>query len=226
MPGNALLRRLGLDRTNVIARATQAADSGFWLAVRVAPDVTIDRLRSFLDVWVSSDLAPITDVVLPHGSQPITEFADQGFTWCEEVESLADISDRSLLVPAPAKGAERLCRELHLPVVVLDESVPEGFVDPCFASRAEREKSFVRCAKALFAGVTEGRSDRVVLWTRTDKVIGACRSAAHVADLAERYEFCVPETEERLAERLITEGQTVRVWFALDRSSIERAVGG
>ena len=226
MPGNALLRRLGIDRPSVIERATEAADSGFWLALRVAPEVTSYELRGFLNLWAGADLAPITDVVVPSAFRKFDTSTDEQFTWLTDVHSLADGLGRNPVIPAAAKGAEGMCRQLSEHVVALDEALPEGFTDPCFYSRPERDKSFVRCARALLRAIAEDRVDRVVLWTHTAKVLGACRTAAHGdgADLTGRFELCVSNTEDRLAERLLAEGETVRVWFSVDRIAIDRAV--
>lgn len=226
MPGNALLRRLGIERPSVIERATEAADSGFWLALRVAPDVDYYRLRRFLDRWANADLASITDVVVPCGSVGAQVSADDRFAWFTELQALAHDPGPSPVIPAAAKGAEALCRGVHRSVVALDEMTAEGFTDPCFSSRAEREKSFVRCAKSLLAGAAEQRLDRVVLWTRSQRVLGSCRVAAQSAglSLSGRYEFCVPESERAVGERLLMEGETVRVWFSIDRIAIDRAV--
>ena len=226
MPGNALLRRLGIERPTVVERATEAADSGFWLALRVAPDVTSHRLREFLDHWADADLASITDVVVPVGSAGAEASMDDRFAWFTELQALADDPGPFPVIPAAAKGAEALCRGMHRSVVALDEMTAEGFIDPCFSLRAEREKSFVRCAKALLAGAADQRVDRVVLWTRSQRVLASCRSAARGAgpSLAGRYEFCLPESERAVGERLLIEGETVRVWFPIDRIAIDRAV--
>ena len=226
MPRNALLRRLGIERPTVVERATEAADSGFWLALRVAPDVTSYQLREFLDRWASADLASITDVVVPFGSVGVEASTDDRFAWFTELRSLADDPGPSPVIPAAAKGAEALCRGVHRPVVALDETTAEGFIDPCFSLRAEREKSFVRCAKSLLAGAAEQHIDRVVLWTRSERVVGSCRTAARSAglSLSGRYEFCVPESDRSMGERLLMEGETVRVWVPIDRIAIDRAV--
>lgn len=226
MPGNALLRRLGIDRPSLIEQAMEAADSGFWLALRVAPEVTSYELRGLLDLWTDADLAPITDVVVPVGISKFGESIDAQFTWLSEVDSLSVGRELNPAIPAAAKGAEGLCRELRGQVVALDEAIPPGFADPCFSSRPERDKSFVRCTRALLRGIAEDRLERVVLWTHSAKVLGACRSAAHSGgtDLTGRFEVCVADTENRLAERLLAEGETVRVWFSVDRIAIDRAV--
>ena len=226
MPGNPLLRRLGIERPSVVERATDAADAGFWLALRVAPDVTTYRLRDFLDRWAGAELASITDVVVPFGSVGAEATGDDRFAWFTELQALSDDPALSPVIPAAAKGAEALCRGVHRPVVALDEMTAEGFTDPCFSLRAEREKSFVRCAKSLLAGVVDQRLDRVVLWTRSQRVLGSCRTAARGAgpSLSGRYEFCLPESERAVGERLLIEGETVRVWFSVDRIAIDRAV--
>lgn len=226
MPGNALLRRLGIERPSVVERATEAADSGFWLALRVAPDASKPRLREFLDQWAGAELASITDVVVPFGSAGAQASVDDRFEWFTELRGLADDPGSSPVIPAAAKGAEALCRNVRRSVVALDEMTAEGFADPCFSLRAEREKSFVRCAKALLAGASEQRLDRVVLWTRSQRVLGSCRVAAQSAgpSLSGRYEFCLPESERAVGERMLIEGETVRVWFSIDRIAIDRAV--
>lgn len=225
MPRNALLRRLGIDRPSVIERATEAADSGFWLALRVSAGVTIEELRELLDLWGGADLAPITDVVVPPGFPEADSFADEPFAWLSEVDSLAVGRQLNPVIPAAAKGAEALCRELRAQVVALDEAVPDSFRDPCFSSRPERDKSFVRCAKGLLTGTADGRLERLVLWSTTHKVVGACRTAAHNTGASGHYEFCLPELEVGMADRLLSEGETVRLWFAVDRTTIERVVG-
>ena len=226
MPGNALLRRLGIDRPSLTEQAIEAADSGFWLALRVSPEVTGFELRGLLDVWTGADLAPITDVVVPVGFSKFDESVDAQLTWLSEVDSLSVGRQVNPVIPAAARGAEGLCRELRGQVVALDEAVPAGFADPCFSSRPERDKSFVRCTRALLRGIAEERLERVVLWTHSAKVLGACRSAAHSGgiDLTGRFELCVADTEDGLAERLLAEGETVRVWFSVDRVTIDRAV--
>lgn len=226
MPGNALLRRLGIERPSIVERATEAADAGFWLALRVAPDVTNHQLRVFLDRWASAELASITDVVVPFGSLGAVATEDDRFAWFTELQALADDPAPSPVIPAAAKGAEALCRGVLRSVVALDEMTAEGFTDRCFSLRAEREKSFVRCAKSLLAGAVEQRLDRVVLWTRSQRVLDSCRAAARGVglSLSGRYEFCLPESERVLGERLLMEGETVRVWFSVDRIAIDRAV--
>ena len=196
------------------------------MALRVAPEVTSYEMRGFLNLWAGADLAPITDVVVPPVFQKFDASTDEQITWLTEVDSLTDAVGCNPVIPAAAKGAEGMCRPLRGHVVALDEAIPEGFTDPCFSSRPERDKSFVRCARALLRGIAEDRVDRVVLWTHTAKVLGACRTAAHGdgADLTGRFELCVADTEDRLAERLLAEGETVRVWFSVDRIVIDRAV--
>lgn len=229
MSGNPLLTRLGLQRPSLVDRATEWADAGFWLALRVAPEVSDTALGAFWDQWSARDLSAITDVVTDAEGAIARGVADDRVQWIRANRRLTEYSQVAMVIPAAAKGAERLCREVRCPLIVLDESIPSGFADPLFATRAEREKSFVRCAKALVSQAAEGRLERVSLWTRTPRVIAACRTAAHRADLeasdvGRTYEFCVPESERKLAERLLVEGETVRVWFSLDRVTVDRAV--
>jgi hypothetical protein len=227
MPGNTLLRRLGIERPSVIERATEAADSGLWLALRVDGKVTLEQLASFVDHWDKAGLSSITDVVVPRLFATALSVSAEGLEWFAEMPELSHASGLHPLVPAAAKGAERLCRDLHESSVGLDETVPADFTAPLFSARAEREKSFVRCAKALLTGVTQARVDRVSLWTSTPRVIAACRGAARTAGLnpGERYGVCVPEAQGALAVNLLREGESVRMWFAIDRAVIERAVG-
>lgn len=229
MPGNTFLRRLGIERPSVIELASEAADAGFWLAVRIAPDVSEESLAGFLDNWVAADLSPIADVLLPASWHRPAVVADTRVQWLVDVEQLSGVADSSSaapVIPAAAKGAERSCRELRLPLVVLDEVIPPTFGDPTFTARAEREKSFVRCAKTLLSGIAERRIGRASLWTRTPRVLAACRVAARTAnlDFDDRYEFCLPHSELQTAERLLREGETVRLWFSLDRTDIDRAM--
>lgn len=225
MPGNALLRRFGIERASVIERAIDAADSGFWLALRVSHDVRDDELSQFFDRWARAELSSITLVVLPAQMARPSVSEDDRCVWLTEMRTLSDESGHPQMIPAAAKGAERLCREARSPLVALDESVPDWFADPCFAARAEREKSFVRCAKALLTSAAEAHIDRVSMWTRTPRVLGACRVAAHALGLnAGRYEFCVSHLDGSTAERLLREGESIRVCYPLDRASIDRAV--
>jgi hypothetical protein len=41
----------------------------------------------------------------------------------------------------------------------------------------------------------------------------------------DQYDVSVPETQGALAANLIREGESVRMWFAIDPAVIERAVG-
>lgn len=225
MPGNALLRRLGVERPTIIESASDAADSGFWLALRVGPDVAAGQLASFLDRWASADLSSITDVAVPRNFVRSEVVGDGRFAWLAETHETFDALNVAPMIVAAAKSAERWCGDMSGALVALDELIPEGFTDPCFGARAEREKSFVRSAKVLVAAVADNQIDRLSLWTRTPRVLGACRAAARDAGLdLGRYEFCVPDSEEATAEGLLREGETVRVCFPLDRSTIKRAV--
>ena len=227
MPGNALFRRLGIERPSVIERAADAADSGLWLALRVDARVETEQLETLLKIWDEAGLASITDVVIPRTFTHGQARPGDGFEWFTEMTRLSHVSGLHPLVPAAAKGAERLCQDTSTSVVGLDETTPADFTDPCFGARAEREKSFVRCAKALLAGVAQSRIERVSLWTSTPRVVAACRGAARAAGVnpGDRYDVSVPETQGTLAENLIREGESVRMWFAIDPAAIERAVG-
>lgn len=227
MPDNTLLRRLGIERRSVIERATEAADSGLWLALRIDAGVTLEQLESFLDRWADAGLNSITDVVVPRALAPGKDSSDGGLEWFAEMTALFTSSGLHPLVPAAAKGAERFCLDVRDFVVGLDETTPVNFTDPCFVARAEREKSFVRCAKAMLAGVPQSRIDRVSLWSTTPRVLAACRAAALSAGLnpGDRYEVCVPESHASLAANLLREGERVRMWSAIDQAVIERAVG-
>ena len=227
MPGNALFRRLGIEQPSVIERATDAADSGLWLALRVDARVEPEQLATLLQRWDEAGLASITDVVIPQTFVYGHARPGDGFEWFTEMTELAHESGLHPLVPAAAKGAERFCQDTSLSVVGLDETTRPDFADPCFGARAEREKSFVRCTKALLAGVAQSRIERVSLWTSTPRVIAACRGAARTAGVnpGDRYDVSVPETQGALAANLIREGESVRMWFAIDPAVIERAVG-
>lgn len=225
MPGPSLVQRLGLRRPDVLERCSQAADSGYWLALRFSADATAFHLARFAHQWADTGLLPITVMVLPRhlaGLDPI----DEKVEWLAELTSLTSPVTAAPLMPAAAKGAEGLCREFRGSLIALDESVPDGFVDRCFSNQAERDKSFVRCAKALMAGIAAHRVERVQLWTCTPRVISACRTAAHNAGLyaGGAYEFCVPEVQRTAAERLLREGETVRLEFQIDRVALDRAV--
>lgn len=227
MPGNALLRRLGIERPSIIERATEAADSGLWLALRVEAEVTADLLTSLLNHWESAGLASITDVVVPREFTSSPVVRRDGFQWFAEMTGLSNSGSLHPVVPAASKGAERFCRDLHGSVAGLDEATPAGFTDPCFGSRAEREKSFVRCAKALLTGVAQSRIDRLTLWTSSPRVIAGCRGAARNLGLnpGDRYEVCVPESQGVLAASLLREGEIGRMWFAIDQAVIARVMG-
>lgn len=227
MPGNALLRRLGIERLGVLERAVYSADSGLWLALRIDTSVTFGQLSSFLDQWKHTGLASITDVVVPPELATAQTVGDRHFTWFTEMEQLTKSSDLHPLIPAAAKGAERLCGDISDVVVGLDEATPVGFVDPCLGARAEREKSFVRCAKALLKGVAHSRIERVTLWTSTPRVIASCRAAARALGLkpGDRYAVCLPESHSALAANLLRDGEGVRMWWTIDQSAIERTVG-
>jgi hypothetical protein len=225
MPGNALLRRLGVERPTIIESASDAADSGFWLALRIGPDVRDDQLASFLERWASADLSSITDLAVTDYVARSEVSRDGRFQWLTEARVASGVSDVAPMIVAADRSAERRCAAMSGVLVALDEVIPEGFADPCFGARAEREKSFVRCAKVLVAAAAENRIDRLSFWTRTPRVLGACRGAARAAGLDfGRYEFCVPDSERPTAEDLLREGETVRMCFFLDRSAIERAV--
>lgn len=227
MPGNTLLRRLGIERPSIIERATEAADSGLWLALRVDGKVTLEQLASFVDRWDEAGLSSITDVAVPRPLASDRLVGGDGVEWFAEMPELSHAPGLHPLVPAAAKGAERLCRDLHESSVGLDETVPANIAAPLFSARAEREKSFVRCAKALLTGVEQARVDRVSLWTSTPRVIAACRGAARTAGLnpGDRYGVCVPEAQRAVAVNLLREGESVRMWFAIDQAAIERAMG-
>jgi hypothetical protein len=218
---------LGIERPSVIERATEAADSGLWLALRVDARVETERLATLLELWDQAGLASITDVVLPRTFILGHARPGDGFEWFTEMTELSHVSGLHPLIPAAAKGAERFCRDTSTSVVSLDETTPPEFTYPCFGARAEREKSFVRCAKALLTGISQSRVDRVSLWTSTPRVIAACRGAARNAGVnpGDRYGVCVPETQGALAANLLREGESVRMWFAIDPAVIERAVG-
>lgn len=211
----------------MIERASNAADSGLWLALRVDVRVQPAQLAILLERWDRDGLASITDVVIPRTFVHGHLRPGDGFEWFTEMTELSQMSDLHPLVPVAAKGAEQFCRDTSTSVVGLDETTPADFTDPCFGARAEREKSFVRCAKALLAGVSLSRIDRVSLWTSSPRVIAACRSAARGAGLdpGDQYGVSVPETQGALAANLIREGESVRMWFAVDPGVIERAVG-
>jgi hypothetical protein len=227
MPGNTLLRRLGIERPSVIERATEVADSGLWLALRVDGKVTVEQLAAFVGRWDRAGLLSITDVVVPRPLASDQLVGGDGVEWFAEMPELSHASELHPLVPAAAKGAERLCRDLRESSVGLDETVPADSTVSLFRARAEREKSFVRCAKALLTGVAQSRIDRVSLWTSTPRVIAASRGAARTAGLnpGDRYGVCVPEAQRALAANLVREGESVRMWFAIDQAAIERAVG-
>lgn len=219
------MQRLGLRRPDVLERCSQAADSGYWLALRFTADATAFHLARFAQQWADTGLLPITVMVLP-GELASLDRVDDGIDWLAELTSLAVPVVAAPLVPAAAKGAESYCREFRGSLIALDESVPAGFVDRCFSNRAERDKSFVRCSKALMAGIAKHRVEQVQLWTSTPRVISACRTAAHNAGLhaGGAYEFCVPEVQRAAAERLLREGETVRMEFQIDRVALDRAV--
>lgn len=210
------LRRLGIDRPSLIETATESADCGFWLALLIAPDVSPQELAAFVDSWNQANLASITDVM---GSNGVNEdvraiCTDAGLEWWDGPR-----------VVAAAKGAERACRGFRGPRIAVDESVPEDFDEPCFETRAERDKSFVRCTKALVTRMVEGDVDRVSLWTSTPKVIAACQAAIRNAGVESHlFDFCLPAAQRSLAERLLAEGQTVRLCFVLDRPTIDRTM--
>lgn len=223
MPGPSLLQRLGVGRPSVLERCSQAADSGYWLALRFTPDATPHQVTSFTNRWAETGLLPITVMVLPRHLASLDP-VDDGIEWLAELTSLTPPVAAAPLVPAAAKGAESYCREFRGPLVALDDSSPEGFADRCFANRAEQDKSFVRSAKALMAGVVAHRVERVQLWAGTPRVISACRTAAHNAGLQAggSYEFCIPEKQRAAAERLLREGETVRMEFQIDQTVLDR----
>ncbi len=209
-------RRLGIDRPSLIETASEAADCGFWLALVIGPDVSPQELAAFGDSWNQANLASITDVMGPIGAseQMRAACADVGLAWWDAPR-----------VVAAAKGAERVCRSFRGPQIAVDEAVPEDFDEACFETRAERDKSFVRCTKALVTGVVDGDVDRVSLWTSTPKVLTACQAAIRNAGVEPHLiEFCLPAAQRSLAERLLTEGQMVRLCFVLDRPTIDRTM--
>ena len=225
-PLSAALRRLGSARSSLVTRASEAADSGVWLALRVEADVDHTSVADLLSRWQDAHLLPITCVAAPSSCvQSLASWSDRVSLWTQWTPELSR-GDLAPLVPAPSRDAERMCGEFHGPAIAIDEYVPRDFPGPCFKARAEQEKAFVRATKAAFRGVVDGRIDRVSLWTSTPRVLAACRSAARTAHLSATtdYEFCVPADRYSVAERLLREGETVRVWFTIDETSIRRAV--
>lgn len=225
-PLSAALRRLGSARSSLVTRASEAADSGLWLALRVDAEVDHGRVADVLTRWQDAHLLPITCVAAPQACvRSLSSWSDRVAFWTQWTPE-RDSGDLAPLVPAPSRQAERFCGEFHGAGIAIDEYVPEDFPGPCFAARAEQEKAFVRAAKAAFRAVADGRIDRVSLWTSTPRVLAACRSAARTAHLssATDYEFCVPYDRRTVADRLLREGETVRVWFTIDETNIRRAV--
>lgn len=220
------LRGLGSARPSLISRASEAADSGLWLALRVDDGVHPRRLAELLSLWQDWHLLPITSVAATESCVRALASWSERVTFLTQWTPAQGHSDLTPLVPAASRDAERFCEAFRGAALAIDESVPSDFPGACFAARAEREKSFVRSAKAAFRGVSEGRIDKVSLWTESQRVLGACRSAARTAHLAAAtdYEFCVPHSRRSVANRLLREGETVRVWFAIDESILRRAV--
>lgn len=225
-PLSAALRLLGTSRSSLVSRASEAADSGLWLALRVESNVDTRRLADLLERWQDAHLLPITSVAAPVSCvRSLSSWRDRVRFLTEWTPAL-DLDAITPLVPAPSRDAERFCGGFRGDAIAIDEFVPLDFPGACFAARAEREKAFVRSAKAAFRGVMDDRIDRVSLWAATPRVLAACRSAARAAHLssATDYEFCIPHDRRAVADRLLREGETVRVWFAIDEASLRRAV--
>ena len=217
---------MGSSRASLLSRASEAADSGLWLALRVDGQVDRRSLADLLAQWQDAHLLAITVVAAPQSCVlSLASWSDRVAFWTQWTPALG-AQDPTPLVPAPSRDAERFCGGYRGAAIAIDEFVPSDFPGACFTARAEREKSFVRSAKAAFAGVTDDRIDRVSLWTATPRVLAACKSAARTARLSSvtDYEFCVPHDRRSVADRLLREGETVRVWFAVDETSLRRAV--
>lgn len=233
-PLSAALRSLRPTRSSLVSRASEAADSGLWLALRVEAGVDPRHLEVLLAQLQDAHLLPITSVAASHSClRSLVHWSDRVHFWAQwtgEPDGVAPLLPAPLvpapLVPAPSRDAEPFCDGFRGAAIAIDEFVPGDFAGACFAARAERDKAFVRCAKGAFRGVADGRIDRVSLWTATQRVQGACRSAARSAQLsaATDYEFCVPYERRSIADRLLREGETVRVWFAIDETRLRRAV--
>ncbi len=221
---------LGLSRPGLASTATRVADSGYWLALCIADDVTNEQLHELQDVWSHSGLLSITSIVVS-GSTSIESIPPNSWDHVLLEESASARPPfgigRGPMCHAATRSAEEFCTEFHGSVIGLSEWVDPNSVEPQFQARAEQQKSFVRCFKALINGLGQERISHVSLWTNTARVVTASQSAARSAGLAAggRYEFCLPHTQLREGEQLLQKGEKVRMWFPVGAAEISRAVG-
>ena len=224
---------LGLQRTSLVSSATQAADCGHWLALRIAEDVTDQQLCELHDVWKQSGLLAITSLVVP-GAISIENIAHDSWNHVlvEEV-ALSDARSSAVMGVGPmcyasTRVAEKFCTDFHGSVIGLSEWSAPNAVEPQFEARAEQQKSFIRCCKALIGSLSHEKISYISLWTQTRRVVTASRSAARNAGIAagSAYEFCLPHSQRREGEQLLREGEKVRMWFPVGAAEIRRAVGG
>lgn len=126
-------------------------------------------------------------------------------------------------VPAMLRGAEAECRRRSGQRIRLVKGELRGDPATCFTQPIEIDKSFVRCAKALLRG--DGEPSFATHDPRIVEIVGS---------LAERYGRPVQTYEyaffmgrqQGLQDRLLAQGDRVRVYVPYGPQWFERLVGG
>ena len=172
------------------------------------------RMRGIVEAALQHDVA----VVL--GSGPATDTA-LALAWADELAAAGH--QVGVTVPAMLRSAEGTCRRLAAHRVRLVKGGVSSTPATCFTQPAEVDKSYVRCAKALLHG--DGEPSFATHDPRIVEIVGSLAERYGRPRQTYEYAFFLGR-QQVVQDRLLAEGERVRVYTPYGPQWFERLVGG
>jgi proline dehydrogenase len=181
---------------------------------------TIDREAAQERLRGIADSARAHDVAVMLGSGPGVDTA-LTLEWADALASAG--TPVGVTIPAMLRNAEDTCRRLADHRVRLVKGGGGAAPDSCFTQPAEVDKSYVRCAKALLRG--GGEPSFATHDPRIVEIVAAVADRYGRPRQTFEYTFFLGR-QQSLQDRLLGEGERVRVYTPYGPQWFERLVGG